>query len=305
MDLKINPICLVLKLFMMIKNLRNFNWNSLAFVTAHLIGLLTFLITFQWRYLVFALSLYFVRMFFITAAYHRYFSHRTYSTTRGFQFILAWMAMTSSQKGVLWWASHHRYHHANSDMESDLHSPKKGFWWSHVGWVISKDHEGTDLARVKDFAKFKELLWLNYFWYLPVLSYVFVLYLCGGLPVVLWGFFVSNIFLWHGTFTINSLSHLWGRRRYPTSDTSRNNWFLSIITLGEGWHNNHHQYPTAARNGFFWWEYDVTYWILKLLSFFNIVWGLKPVPRSAYTRIKNHDATMASEALAEEVLLKA
>ena len=255
--------------------------NSFLFWFFHVASLGVFFFPFHWSYLILAVSLYFVRMFFVTAGYHRYFSHRAYSTSRVFQFILAFMAMTSSQKGVLWWASHHRDHHQHSDQEEDIHSPKKGFYWSHVGWILSDQYGDTDFSRIKDFAKFPELVWLNEHWMAPLWVYALTLLAFGGLPYVFWGLIVSTVMLWHGTFTINSLSHLWGKRRYATTDTSRNNGILSILTLGEGWHNNHHQYPGAARNGFFWYEHDVTFYTLKILSWFGIVWNLRPVPTSA------------------------
>lgn len=226
------------------------------------------------------LGSYFGRMFFITAGYHRYFSHRAFSTSRTFQFVLAFMALTSSQKGVLWWSAHHRAHHRHSDGKDDVHTPLKGFLWSHCGWFLSPDHEGCNEALVKDLARYPELRFLERNWALPVALYGLVLLAFGGWSAVYWGLFVSTVLLWHGTFTINSLSHLWGSRRYSTKDLSRNNPILAIITLGEGWHNNHHRYPGAAKNGFLWWEIDPTYYALKALSLFKLVWGLRPVPEA-------------------------
>lgn len=221
------------------------------------------------------LGLYFFRMFFITAGYHRYFSHRAYSTSRTFQFLLAFFAMTSSQKGVLWWASNHRHHHRNSDQEQDLHSPKDGFFWSHCGWFLSERFEETDLEEIRDFAKYPELVWLDRYWQVPMAAFSFVLYLIGGWRLFYLGVFPSTVLLWHGTFTINSLSHVWGTRRFETTDTSRNNGILAAITLGEGWHNNHHRHPSSTRNGLRWWEWDATYYTLRALKTFGIVWGFR------------------------------
>lgn len=184
------------------------------------------------------------------------------------------MALTSSQKGVLWWAAHHRNHHRNSDRDEDVHTPKKGFLWSHCGWMLSSKHEGYDEEVVKDLAKYPELRWLERNWALPVLVYGLVLLTAFGWSGVYWGLAVSTVLLWHGTFTINSLSHTWGMKRYETNDLSRNNPLLAIITLGEGWHNNHHRYPGAARSGFFWWEIDVTYIVLRLLELTGLVSNL-------------------------------
>src|SRR5216684_1484492 len=216
---------------------------SLPFALVHIASLLIFFFPFHWYYLVTCLVLLVVRMFFVTAGYHRYFSHRSFKTSRVFQFVIAFMATSSSQKGVLWWAAHHRHHHRHSDQELDLHSPTLfGFFWSHVGWLI------------------------------------------GGWPLFIWGFCLSTVLLWHDTFTINSLSHLFGSRRYETTDTSRNNWLLALLTLGEGWHNNHHHFMASARQGFFWWEIDITYYTLKFMSWLGIVWDLRKVPTHLLTQ---------------------
>ncbi len=218
-------------------------------------------------------------MFFVTAGYHRYFSHRSFKTSRWFQFFLAWMAMSSSQKGVLWWAAHHRHHHRFSDQEDDLHSPTLfGFWWSHVGWILSDRYNDTRFDYIGDFAKFPELRWLNKYYLVPPTVLAVGLWLIGSWPLLFWGFFLSTALLWHGTFTINSLSHIFGKRRFPTTDTSKNNWLLALVTLGEGWHNNHHHFMASARQGFYWWEIDITFYTLKLLSWFGFVRELRRVP---------------------------
>lgn len=239
---------------------------------------------FHWWSVGLAIFGYYVRMFFVTAGYHRYFSHKTYSTSRVFQFLLAFMAQTSSQKGALWWAAHHRHHHKFSDMEEDVHSPKQGIWHSHAGWILSKDYNETEYQYIRDLTRFPELIWLNKYKYVPSLVYALAVtlpvYFAGyGANGLIWGFCISTVLLWHGTFTINSLSHLWGRRRYETTDTSRNNPVLALVTLGEGWHNNHHRFQAAARNGFFWYEIDITYYLLKLFATVGIVWDLRPVPK--------------------------
>ena len=222
---------------------------------------------------------YYFRMFGITAGYHRYFAHRGFKTGRVFQFVLAFIGTMSSQKGVLWWSGLHRHHHKYSDMEEDIHSPKRGFWWSHHHWILCDRYSKTPPKQLKEFAAYPELLFLNKYWFSgPALGLVAV-YLIGGMPWLVWGGLVSTVFLWHGTFTINSLSHVWGGRRYETTDTSRNNFWLSLITMGEGWHNNHHHYQTTARQGFFWWEIDFSYYILVALSWFGIVWDLRQPPK--------------------------
>jgi stearoyl-CoA desaturase (delta-9 desaturase) len=220
-------------------------------------------------------------MFGVTAGYHRYFSHRSFKTSRVFQFMLAFLASMSAQKGVLWWASHHRAHHLDSDGESDVHSPtRRGFWWAHCGWILSRRYELADGRLVKDLARYPELRWLDRYHLVPPVTLAVGLFLLGGSSALVWGFFVSTVLLWHGTFTINSLAHLVGRRRYATTDTSKNSFLLSVLTMGEGWHNNHHRYMASVRQGFFWWELDATYYVLKVLSWFGVVWDLRAPPRS-------------------------
>ncbi len=253
---------------------------AVSFLLVHVVALGVFLIPFEAWYVGLAVGLYYLRMFGVTAGYHRYFAHRAYKTSRAFQFLLAWLAVSSAQKGVLWWAAHHREHHQYSDQPEDVHSPVQGgLWWAHVGWIFAPRNVETNLARVPDLARFPELRWLEKWQLVPPATLAAGLLLWGGLPALLWGFFVSTTLLWHGTFTINSLAHLFGSRRYATPDDSRNNWFLALLTLGEGWHNNHHYYRPAANQGFFWWEFDPTFYILKLLSWVGLVWDLRTPPR--------------------------
>ena len=218
----------------------------------------------------------------VTAGYHRYFAHRAFKTSRVFQFLLAVGAQSAAQKGVLWWASHHRWHHKYSDTEKDIHSPgRRGFWYAHIGWVVRGAWTETDFSQVPDLAKYPELRFLNRpgVQLLPTVGLALAFLSIGGVHALVWGFFVSTVLLWHGSFSINSLSHLFGRRRYATGDESRNNWLLAILTTGEGWHNNHHHYQSAANQGFRWWELDVTYYVLRLLALFGLVWDIRRPPR--------------------------
>ena len=225
-------------------------------------------------------GLYFLRMFVITAGYHRYFSHRSYKTSRAFQFLLALVGTTCTQKGPLWWSATHRRHHRESDGAGDVHSPvQRGFWYSHILWVFDDRHERYDVSEVKDLAKYPELRWLDRWHVVPVLTLIALTVVFGGLRGICWWYCMSTLLLMHGTFTINSLSHVWGKRVFATSDDSRNNWFLALITLGEGWHNNHHRYMQSANQGFYWWQIDISYYVLKALSFVGIVWELKKPPQ--------------------------
>jgi stearoyl-CoA desaturase (delta-9 desaturase) len=270
-----------------------FRLGTLPFWLVHLFCFAAFFIEFSWWYVALAFGGYFFRMFLVTGVYHRYFSHKTYSTSRVFQFVLAFLAQTSIQKGALWWAAHHRHHHAHSDQEDDIHSPKDGFWWSHIGWILSDENNTTETQYIRDLTRYPELVWLNRYHLVPPIIWGVAMFAIAGIPGLVWGLCISTTMLWHGTFTINSLSHLWGTQRYKTTDTSRNNFILALITLGEGWHNNHHRFQAAARNGFFWWELDITYYTLKLLSFVGLIWDLRPVPKHL---LDDHDPSWLKNA---------
>jgi stearoyl-CoA desaturase (Delta-9 desaturase) len=255
--------------------------DNLPFWAVHVVAVVgAIVVGWSWAAFAWLAGSYAVRMFAITAGYHRYFAHRTYKTSRAFQLVLAVLAMSSAQQGVLWWAAHHRNHHKESDQPDDTHSPvQRGFWWSHVAWILAPRNRVTHLDRIRDFARYPELRWLDRHDLFVAVAWGFVLYGIGGATALFWGHFLSLVATWHATFCINSLAHVWGSRRYATGDDSRNNALLAVMTLGEGWHNNHHHYQRSARQGFFWWELDVTYYVLKLLEKLRIVRDVEGVPR--------------------------
>ena len=253
--------------------------STLPFVLIHLSCVAAFWTGITWQAVAICIALYWLRMFGIGAGYHRYFSHRSYSTGRFLQFILAFLAQSSAQKSVLWWAAKHRHHHLHSDTQQDVHSPRhKGFVYSHLGWVFSRKHDATDLVKVADLASFPELRWLHKFEVMPAAVLAVLCFLIAGWSGLVIGFLWSTVLVYHATFCINSLAHVHGRKRYVTGDDSRNNWLLAFFTLGEGWHNNHHAYQSSARQGFRWWEIDVTFYVLKALSLVGIVWDLRSPP---------------------------
>jgi stearoyl-CoA desaturase (delta-9 desaturase) len=226
-----------------------------------------------------AAALYVLRLVAITGFYHRYFSHRTFRTSRAIQFVFAVLGTMAVQRGPLWWAAHHRHHHAHADEENDSHSPTQhGFWWSHVGWFMNRSNFRTRSELIQDLTRYPELRWLDRFDIVPPIALAVLLYVCGGAQLLIWGFFISTVLLHHVTFTVNSLAHRFGRRRYATSDDSRNNWWIALLTFGEGWHNNHHHFPGSVRQGFYWWEIDLTYYLLRSMAACGLVWDLKPVP---------------------------
>lgn len=284
------------------------DWKRcIPFIILHLGCLLVLVVGWSWAAVGAAALLYLVRMFAITALYHRYFSHRAFRTSRFMQFLFAVLGNTAMQRGALWWASVHRHHHIHSDQEPDVHSPvQHSFIWSHIGWITSARNHPTDYSRVKDLAKFPELVFLNRHdqivpWAFAILTWIVGLALEKFAPSLgmsagqffVWCFFISTVVLLHGTLFINSLAHVFGRRRFKTDDDSRNSFLLALMTLGEGWHNNHHRYAHAARQGFYWWEVDVSYYVLKTLSWCGLIWELKQVPEQVYEEARLPKAAQA------------
>ncbi len=276
--------------------------GSIPYIVIHAGCLAVFLpqVGISWIAVGCALLLYFARMFFITGFYHRYFSHRSFRTSRAFQFVGALGGCAALQRGPIWWAAHHRHHHCTSDTELDRHSPReKGFLYSHMGWFMTREHNPTDERYVGDWMKVPELKFINDYYWLAGVLLAGCLLGAGALleslgfatsagQIFVWGFCISTVAVYHGTYTINSLSHQFGKRRFKTSDDSRNNVLLALITLGEGWHNNHHHHSSSARQGFRWWEIDVTYYILKSLSWVGIVWNLRPVPEHVMAEARSN-----------------
>ncbi|MGJ8722963.1 MAG: acyl-CoA desaturase [Roseibacillus sp.] len=270
------------------------NWErTIAFIFLHLGCFAVIWVGVSPVPVVAAIALYIVRMFAITGFYHRYFSHRTFKTSRMGQFLFAVLGNSSMQRGPLWWAATHRHHHQHSDEEEDAHSPSvKGFMWSHIGWLTCAKNFPTSYESIPDLKKFPELVFLNRFDQVVPIVYGLVMLGTGWLlesfaPALgttmwqffVWTFFISTVILLHGTLFINSVAHVWGNKPYKTGDDSRNSFLLAIITLGEGWHNNHHRYPHSTRQGFRWWQIDATYVGLKFLSWTGLIWDLRPVPQ--------------------------
>jgi stearoyl-CoA desaturase (delta-9 desaturase) len=259
---------------------RRVEWlRTLPFIGMHLMCLGVIWVGVSTTAVVVAAALYVARLVAITAFYHRYFSHRTFRTSRTVQFIFAVLGTMAVQRGPLWWAAHHRHHHAHADEMHDSHSPiQHGFWWSHMGWFMNRSNFRTRSELINDLMRYPELRFLDRFDIVPPIALAVVLFVLGGAQLLIWGFFISTVVLYHVTFTVNSLAHRFGRRRYATSDGSRNNWLIALLTFGEGWHNNHHHFPGSVRQGFYWWEIDVTYYLLRAMAALGLVWDLKAVP---------------------------
>jgi stearoyl-CoA desaturase (Delta-9 desaturase) len=273
------------------------DWKRcVPFLLLHVACLSVFWVGWSWVAVGTALVTYFVRVFGLTAFYHRYFSHRSFKTSRGFQFVGALLGSAAGQRGPIWWAAHHRDHHRHSDEPQDVHSPHQhGFWFSHMGWFMTREHYVTREKNVPDLLRYPELRFLERYDFLVAGLLAVALYAWGALlaqvapqlntsgpQMLVWAFLLSTILLYHVTYSINSVAHVFGSRRFPTRDDSRNNLWLALITFGEGWHNNHHYYPASARQGFYWWEVDVTYYVLVALSWLGLVWDLKGVPQRVF-----------------------
>ena len=271
---------------------KEIDWmRVIPFIILHLSCFMIFFVGFSWTAFVVCISLFAIRMFAITGFYHRYFSHKTFRTSRFVQCLFAMIGATAVQRGPLWWAAHHRGHHMHSDTTEDKHSPKEhGFIWSHMGWFLTKSNFVTNTKLIRELIRFPELRIIDRFDLLMPLALSISLWVIGyyleqyepslhtnGFQLFIWGFSVSTIMLYHATFLVNSVAHQWGKKRYETKDTSRNNFLIAILTFGEGWHNNHHHYPGSARQGFYWWEIDLTYYVLKCLAMMGIIWDVRTV----------------------------
>ena len=233
----------------------------------------------SWELLALCAASWYARILGISLGLHRYFAHRTFKTSRAFQLLLAVWSMTSAQRGVLWWAGQHRNHHRFADQPDDIHSPaRSGFFWSHVGWIIPQRSAATPIDVIRDMARFPELRWLDRHEHVVPVALGALLFLIGGMQALVWGMLVSTVLLWHTTFSINSIAHLFGSRRYPTTDTSRNNVLLALLAAGEGWHNNHHYFCSSARLGFRWWEIDPTWYLLVGLEKLGLIWDVSRPP---------------------------
>jgi stearoyl-CoA desaturase (delta-9 desaturase) len=265
-------------------------WGLVPFVLCHVAALGAIWSGVTWQAVVVCIVLYWARIFGVTAGYHRYFSHRSFETSRPMAFALAFLAQSTAQKGAIWWAAHHRAHHLYSDTDRDLHSPRqRGFLYAHLGWLFAGT-DRTDWKRVQDLAKYPELVWLDRYYLVPPIVVGFLVWLFFGWSGLFVGFFLSTVFTWHCTFFINSLAHVWGKRRFATDDDSRNNFALALVTMGEGWHNNHHHYMRSARQGFYWWEIDLTWYALVALSKLGLVWDLKEPPERVLEEGRRLDA---------------
>ncbi len=281
-------------------------WRFIPLLILHLSCGLVYFAGFSWVAFGVAFFAYALRMFAVTGFLHRYFAHRSFKTGRITQFVFAFIATASCQRGPLWWAANHRDHHKYSDTPNDTHSPYQlSFFDSHIGWVYWKENLETKHHNIKDFSKYKELVWLDKYDLIPAALYIVFLYFLGlglqtyypGLEtgpfqMIVWGFCISTVFLLHMVLSVNTICHLFGKQKFKTTDYSRNNWLMAIFTLGEGWHNNHHRFPNSMRQGFLWYEYDITGYIIRFFALIGLVTDIKPIPPNIIEEAKTAKYTV-------------
>jgi stearoyl-CoA desaturase (Delta-9 desaturase) len=261
-------------------------------------ALLVFAVPFRWAFIGLWAGSHFVRALGLTLIFHRYLAHRAFKMSRAARFVWAFIATAAMQKGPLWWAGHHVNHHRFADRDGDPHSPMvSGFYYAHIGWFLNDTKydrvEGTNPV-IRDFSGVAEIAWLEKYFFVPPLALAVALFLFGGLPWLVWGFCLPTMTLSHATFAINTVNHMFGSRRFETVDESRNNLVTAVFAVGEGWHNNHHRYQRAARNGFYWWEFDPTWYVIRAMAAVGLVWDIQRVPKRIYEEARAVKAKRAA-----------
>jgi stearoyl-CoA desaturase (delta-9 desaturase) len=261
-------------------------------------ALAVFFVPFRWPLVALWAAMHFVRAIALTLAYHRYYAHRAFKMNRAARFVWTLIGTAAMQKGPLWWAGHHVNHHRFADRDGDPHSPMvSGIYYAHIGWFLNDTKHDTLEASnpvVRDFSRFREIAWLDAFHFVPPAALAAAMYLIGGLPWLAWGFCLPTMTLAHATFCINTVNHLFGSRRFDTRDESRNNAVTALFAAGEGWHNNHHRYQRAARNGFYWWEFDPTWYVIRAMQALGLAWDVQAVPKRIYEEARAAKARRAA-----------
>ena len=251
------------------------NWITTVVLVLFHIGAIAAFFFFSWPAVIAAVFLYWMCTGLgISLGYHRLHTHRSYKTPLLLEYFFAVCGALTLEGGPIFWVATHRIHHQNSDKPGDPHSPRDGAWWSHIGWILVGEakHNNTKLMSkyAPDLARHRFYVWLNDYHWLPMVVLGLLLLAIGGLPMLLWGVCLRVVFGLHATWLVNSATHMWGSRRFATRDDSRNNWWVALITFGEGWHNNHHAHPTSARHGLAWYEFDISWITLKVMKVLGI-----------------------------------
>jgi fatty-acid desaturase len=256
-------------------NQQKTNWPVTIVMAVLHAGAIAALFFFSWKILAATVVIYWMTTGLgISMGYHRLHTHRSYKVPVGLEYFFAVCGALTLEGGPISWVATHRIHHQNSDLPGDPHSPNEGAWWAHAGWLLTgtSNHNNTRVMSkyAPDLAKDRFYVWLNNYHWVPTVALTFLLFAIGGLPLMLWGVFFRVVFGLHATWLVNSATHMWGGRRFATRDNSRNNWWVALMTFGEGWHNNHHAHPTSARHGLAWYEFDPSWIQIKILKFLGI-----------------------------------
>jgi stearoyl-CoA desaturase (delta-9 desaturase) len=279
--------------------------STVVFWIVQFSAFLIFLVPFSWAFVALWAVSHFLRAIGLTLAFHRYFAHRSFQMNRIARFIWTFIGTAAMQKGPLWWAGHHVNHHRYADRDGDPHSPMvSGVYYAHIGWFLNDaKHDRLEASNpvMRDFSKAPEIVWLNNQFWLPPLLLAVAMFLIGGMPWLIWGFCLPTMTLAHATFAINTINHMFGSRRFDTIDESRNNAVTAIFAAGEGWHNNHHRYQRSARNGFYWWEFDPTWYVIRLMQMVGLVWDVKTVPQRIYDEARAAKARRAAQSIVSVV----
>jgi stearoyl-CoA desaturase (Delta-9 desaturase) len=256
------------------------------FWTVQVSALLIFAVPFRWAFVAVWAASHFLRAIGLTLAFHRYFAHRAFKMNRVARFVWTWIGTSAMQKGPMWWAGHHVNHHKYADRDGDPHSPMvSGVYYAHIGWFLNDtrhDKLEPNNPVIRDFSRVPEIAFIEKYFFLPPLLLAIAMFAIGGFPLLIWGFCLPTMTLAHATFAINTVNHMFGSRRFETVDESRNNPLTALFAVGEGWHNNHHRYQRAARNGFYWWEFDPTWYVIRAMKAVGLAWDVQAVPKRIY-----------------------
>jgi fatty-acid desaturase len=265
------------------------NWPTTVVLVLFHIGAIAALFMFSWPRLAAAVALYWISVGFgISLGYHRLHTHRSFRVPQALEYLLAFFGTLTLEGGPIFWVATHRIHHSKSDQPGDPHSPRDGAWWAHVGWILLGESKHADTRAMAkfapDLAKHRFYVWLNNYHWLPMVFLGVALLAIGGIPLMLWGTCLRVVIGLHATWLVNSATHLWGSRRFATNDDSRNNWWVALMTFGEGWHNNHHAFPFSARQGLRWYQLDITWYAIWLLKRIRLAKNVRVASRDEMAR---------------------
>lgn len=254
---------------------KKINWNTAIFLAIFHLGALAALFVFSWKWVAISIVLNWIAgSLGIGVAFHRLLTHRGFQLPKALEYLFTFCGLLALEGGQINWVVTHRIHHAYTEKPGDPHSPRDGRWWAHIGWILrgtSQQHPEAVMRRyAPDLMKDPVHVWMNRLYFVPLIFLGLGLFAAAGLQGVLWGVFFRVTFGLHATWLVNSATHLWGTRRFETTDDSTNLWWVALLTFGEGWHNNHHAFPRAARHGLKWYEIDTNWYVITVLKWLGL-----------------------------------